>query len=102
MRQKVDILLPENWGMRGGVHNSYCCVSRRGNMHSWIRLGFVALAGGMLFAGIARLNADDADISDGPSRQELFEARLAAELGPLGALSAAAAPPFFLPTDAKD
>jgi lysozyme len=71
-------------------------------MHTWIRHGLIVLACGMLLAGVARTDENDAaTISDGPSRAELFQARLAAELGPLGALAAAAAPPFFLPSDAK-
>ncbi len=71
-------------------------------MRTWIRYGLIVLACGMLHAGVARTDENGAAaISDGPSRAELFQSRLAAEIGPLGALAAAAAPPFILPSDTK-
>ncbi len=71
------------------------------------RCASIALACGLLLAGTARSDENNSDasdsvsFSDGPSRGEIFELRLRAELGPLGALSAAAAPSFFLPSDVK-
>jgi lysozyme len=70
-------------------------------MRSWYRCGLRVLACGMFFAAISAARANDSESFDGPSRQQLFETRLAAELGPEGALAAAAAPPFFLPSDVK-
>ena len=71
-------------------------------MNYRIRYWLMVLACGVVLAGIARTDENDSIVNDGPSRAELFQARLAEELGPLGALAAAAAPPFFLPTDVKD
>ena len=76
-------------------------------MRYWFRCALIVLACGLLLAGIARTDeissdvGSDPSVSDGPSRGEIFEARIRAELGPLGALSAAAAPSFILPTDIK-
>ncbi len=71
-------------------------------MRYWFRYGLLVFACVVLLAGVARTDENYMDVGDGPSRGELFEARIRAELGPLGALSAAAAPAFILPTDAKD
>ena len=74
-------------------------------MRYWFRRALIVLACGLLFSGVARTDennsevSDNTSVSDGPSRGEIFELRLRAELGPMGALSAAAAPPFFLPSD---
>ena len=70
-------------------------------MRYWFRYGLLVFACVVLLAGVARTDENYTDVGDGPSRGELFEARIRAELGPLGALSAAAAPAFILPTDAK-
>ena len=65
-----------------------------------IRYGLMLVACGVLLAGVARAAEDDANVSDGPSRGELFEARLRSDLGPnLGSLSATIARPFILPSD---
>ena len=65
-----------------------------------IRYGLMFIACGVLLAGIARADENDASVSDGPSRGELFEARMRSDLGPnLGSLSAAVARPFVLPSD---
>lgn len=69
-------------------------------MNYAIRCGLMIIACGVLFANIARAEDNDASVSDGPSRGELFEARMRAELGPnLGSLSASATRPFVLPSD---
>ena len=77
-------------------------------MRYWFRRALIVLACGLLFTSAAHTDENNSDagngvsVSDGPSRSEIFELRLRAELGSLGALSAAAAPPFVLPTHARD
>src|ERR1700674_4703093 len=63
-----------------------------------IRYGLMVLACGVLLTGIVRADENDASISDGPSRGELFEARMKAEFGP-NIISAAATRPFIIPSD---
>lgn len=62
------------------------------------RYGLIVLACGVLLTGIVRADEIDAGASDGPSRRELFEARMKAEYGP-SVLSAAIARPFIIPSD---
>lgn len=67
-------------------------------MKSLIRYGVMLLTCGVLLAGPVRADENDASVIDGPSRGELFEARMKAEYGP-NILSAAAARPFDIPGD---
>lgn len=69
-------------------------------MNYAIRYGLMVIACSVLLAGVARAEENDASVSDGPSRAELFEARMRADLGAnLGSLSASVTRPFVLPTD---
>lgn len=66
------------------------------------RYGLLVLACGVLLAGIARAEENNSAVTDGPSRGELFEARMRADMGPAyNPLSAAAIPAFVLPKDVK-
>lgn len=62
-----------------------------------IRCGLIAVACGLLVAGMARARDADANM-DGPSRAELFELRWKSDLGPNAAtLAPKLTQPFFIP-----
>lgn len=66
-----------------------------------IRLGLALLACGVILCGAGRANENDASVSDGPSRAELFEARARADMGSsFNPQSAAVQRPFLIPNDA--
>ncbi len=63
-----------------------------------IRCGLLALACSALLSGPVRADENDASMLDGPSRAELFGARMKAEYGP-SVVSNAIARPFVIPGD---
>jgi lysozyme len=77
-------------------------------MRYWFRCALSVLACGVLLVGAARTDetnldvSDSPSVSDGPSRKELFLARMAAELGPGALLSASNIPPFVLPPQTSE
>jgi lysozyme len=65
-----------------------------------VRCGLMVLACGVFFAGAVLADEKDASAGDGPSRAELFEARMRAEIGSnISMLSAAAQRAFSIPAD---
>ena len=63
-----------------------------------IRCGLLALACSAFLSGAVRAAEDDASLADGPSRAELFEARMKAEYGPT-VIGNAISRPFVIPSD---